>query len=48
MAQAIQILKQTPEGSSLGLLDSPEHTDYSQLAFWVPLWPLAGPGDVVL
>ena len=48
MAQAVQILKQTPEGSRWGLLDSPENTDSSQLAFWVPLWPVAGPGDVVL
>ena len=48
VAQPVQILKQTPEGSRLGLLDSPEHTDSSQPAFPVPLWPLAGPGDVVL
>ena len=48
VAQAVQIPKQTPEGSCWGLLDSPEHTDSSQPAFRVPLWPLAGPGDVVL
>ena len=48
MAQDVQIRKQTPEGSSQGLLDSPEHTDSSQPASRVPLWPLAGPGDVVL
>ena len=48
MVQAVQIPKQTPEGSLRGLLDSPEHTDSSQLASQVPLWPLAGPIDVVL
>ena len=48
IAQAVQIPKQTPEGSSWGLLDSPEHTDSSQLASWKPLLPLAGPGDVAL
>ena len=48
MAQAVQILKQTPEGSRTGLLDTPENTDSSQLASWLPLWPLAGPGDVAL
>ena len=45
VAQAVQILKQTPEGSCRGLLDSPEHTDSSQLASRVPLWPPAGPGE---
>ena len=48
MAQAVQIPKQTPEGSCWGLLDSLEHTDFSPLAAWKPLLPLAGPGDVVL
>ena len=48
MAQAVQIRKQTPEGSRRGLLDSPEHTEFSQPASWVPLWPLTGPGDVAL
>ena len=48
VAQAVQILKQTPEGSRWGLLDSPEHTDFSQPASRKPLLPLAGPGDVVL
>ena len=48
VAQAVQILKQSPEGSRWGLLDSPEHTDSSQLASGKPLLPLAGPGDVVL
>ena len=48
VAQAIQIPKQTPEGSCWGLLDSPEHTDSSQLASRVPLLPLAVPGDVEL
>ena len=48
MAQAVQIQKQTPEGSRQGLLDSPEHTDSSQPASRMPLLPLAGPGDVVL
>ena len=48
VAQAGQILKQTPEGSCRGLLDSPEHTDSSQPASWMPLLPLAGPGDVAL
>ena len=47
-SQAVQIPKQTPEGSRWDLLDSPEHTDPSQLASWKPLLPLAGPGDVVL
>ena len=46
--QAVQIQKHTHEGSRRGLLDSPEHTDSSQLAFRAPLWPLAGPGDVAL
>ena len=41
MAQAVQILKQTPEGSCKGLLDSPEHTDFSLLATRKPLLPLA-------
>ena len=48
VAQAIQIPKQTPEGSCRGLLDSPEHTDSSQLASLMPLLLLAGPGDVAL
>ena len=48
VAQAVQIPKQTPEGSRRGLLDSLEHTDFSLLAARKPLWPLAGPGDVVL
>ena len=48
VAQAVQILKQTPEGSLWGPLDSPEHTDFSLLATWKSLLPLAGPGDVVL
>ena len=48
VAQAVQIPKQTPGGSCRGLLDSPEHTDFSQLAALKPLLPLAGPGDVVL
>ena len=48
VAQAVQIQKQTPEGSCRGLLDSPEHTDSSQPASQKPLLPLAGPGDVVL
>ena len=48
MAQAVQIPKQAPEGSCWGLLDSPEHTDFSLLAAQKPLLPLAGPGDVVL
>ena len=47
-AQAVQIPKQTPEGSCWGLLDSLEHTDFSLLAARKPLLPLAGPGDVVL
>ena len=42
MAQAVQILKQAPEGSSR------EHTDSSQPASWMPLLPLAGPGVVAL
>ena len=46
--QAVQIPKQAPEGSCWGLLDSLEHTDFSPLAAWKPLLPLAGPGDVVL
>ena len=29
VAQAVQILKQTPEGSRWGPLDSQEHTDFS-------------------
>ena len=45
LAQPVQIPKQTPEGSRWDLLDSPEHTDSSQLASWKPLLPLAGPGD---
>ena len=48
VAQAVQIPKQAPEGSCWGLLDSPEHSDFSLLAAWKPLLPLAGPGDVVL
>ena len=48
VAQAVQIPKQAPEGSCWDLLDSPEHTDFSPLAAWKPLLPLAGPGDVVL
>ena len=48
VAQAVQIPRQTPEGSCWGLLGSPEHTDFSQLASRKPLLPLAGPGDVVL
>ena len=48
VAQAVHILKQTPEGSCLGLLDTPEHTDSSQPASRMPLLPLAGPGDVAL
>ena len=48
MAQAVQIRKQIPYGSRWGLLDSTEHTDSSQPASCVPLWPLAGPGDVAL
>ena len=48
VAQAVQIPKQTPEGSRRGLLDSLEHTYFSQLAARKPLLPLAGPGDVVL
>ena len=31
-AQAVQILKQAPEGSRWGPLDSLEQTDFSQLA----------------
>ena len=48
VAQAVQILKQTPKASRWGQLDSPEHTNFSQLAARKPLLPLAGPGDVVL
>ena len=48
VAQAIQIPKQTSEGSCRGLLDSTEHTDSSQVASQMPLLPLAGPGDVAL
>ena len=48
MAQAVQIPKQTPEGSHRGLLGSPEHTDFSQPASRKPLLPLSGAGDVVL
>ena len=48
MAQAVHILKQAPEGSRRSLLDSPEHTDSSQLASWMPLLPLAVPGNVAL
>ena len=44
-AQAVQILKQTPEGSHWCPLDSPEHTDFSQLAAQKPLLPLAVPGE---
>ena len=40
VAQAVQIPKQTPEGSRWGLLYSPEHTDLSLLAAWKPLLPL--------
>ena len=36
-AQAVEILKQAPEGSLWGPLDSPEHTDFSQLAAWKAL-----------
>ena len=48
VAQTVQIPKQTPESSRWGPLDSPEHTDFAQLAAWKPLLPLAGPGDVVI
>ena len=48
VAQAVQILKQTPEVSCWGLLDSPEHSDSSQPASRMPLLPLEGPGDVAL
>ena len=48
VAQAVQTLKQTPEGSCWGLLDSLEHTDFSLLATRKPLLPLSGPGNVVL
>ena len=48
VAQAVQIMKQTPEGSHWGLLDSQEHTDFSPLSAQKPLLPLSGPGDVVL
>ena len=48
VAQAVQIPKQTPEGSRRVLLDSPEPTDSSQMASWIPLLSLAGPGDVEL
>ena len=45
---AVQIPKLAPEGSRWGLLDSPEHTNFSPLATQKPLLPLVGPGDVVL
>ena len=45
VGQDVQISKQTPEGSHWGLLDSPEHTDFSQLATQKPLLPLAGLGE---
>ena len=48
VAQAVQILKQTPEGSCWGLLDSLGHTVFSLLAARKPLLPCVGPGDVVL
>ena len=48
VTQAVQIPKQAPEGSCWGLLDSPEHTDFSLLAARQPHLPLSGPGDVVL
>ena len=32
VALVVQIPKQAPEGSCWGPLDSPEHTDFSQLA----------------
>ena len=48
VAQAVQIPKQTPEGSCWGLMDSPEHTDSSQPASRMPHLSLAEPGDVVL
>ena len=48
VALVVQIPKQAPEGSCWGLLDSLEHTDFSPLAAWKPLLPLAGPGDVAL
>ena len=48
VAQAVQIPKQTPESSSRGLLDSAEHTDFSQSASQMPLLHLAGPGDVAM
>ena len=48
VAQAVQILKQAPEGSCWGPLDSLEHTDFSQLAARKHHLPLSGPGDVVL
>ena len=48
MAQAFQIPKQTPEDSCRGLLDSLEHTDFSQPASRMPLLHLTGPGDVAL
>ena len=48
VARAVQILKQKPEGSRWGPLDSLEHTDFSLLAARKPLLPLSGPGDVVL
>ena len=48
VVQAVQTLKQTPEGSYWGQLDSQEHTNFSLLAAWKPHLPLSGPGDVVL
>ena len=48
IAQAVQILKQAPEGSCWGLLDSLEHTNFSLLAAWKSHLPLSGLGDVVL
>ena len=48
VAQAVQTLKQTPEGSCWGQLDSPEYKDFSLLAAQKPHLPLSGPGDVVL
>ena len=48
VVQAVQTLKQTPEGSCWGPLDSQEHTDFSLLAARKPHLPLSGPGDVVL
>ena len=48
VVQAVQTLKQTPEGSCWGLLDSLEHTDFSLLAAWKSHLPLSGLGDVLL